>query len=289
MPIGPDKLIESPKVSCAPSEFDRLAPIFARVQLRARIFQAGQLCNSVDFAPQRGGHVHMLRAGSLSIETGADAPRVLTAPSMVFLPRPMAHRLIPHDPAIDLVCAEIDLGGPGNPLEASLPDLTIVSLTPAGGLWAVLTLLFAEADNPNCGNQAVLDRLAEIVVIQLLRHLIATGSSHAGVLAGLAHPAIGRLLTRLHEDPGYSWTLEHMAEVAGMSRSSLAETFRKTVGTPPGDYLREWRLNLARTRLARGEPLKRITRDVGYGSSAALSRALGLSWTGSARRILTGS
>lgn len=231
----------------------------------------------------------MLRAGSLSIETGADAPRVLTAPSMAFLPRPMTHRLIPHDPAIDLVCAEIDLGGPGNPLEASLPGLTIVSLTPDQGLTAVLTVLFAEADNPNCGHQAVLDRLAEIVVIQLLRHLIATGSSKAGVLAGLAHPAIGRLLTRLHDDPGYSWTLEHMAEVAGMSRSSLAETFRKTVGTPPGDYLREWRLNLARSRLARGESLKRITRDVGYGSSAALSRALGLSWTGSARRILTGT
>lgn len=267
--------------------FDRLAPIFARVQLRARIFHAGQLCNSVDFAPQLGGHLHMLRTGNLCLETDSGLMHRLSAPTMLFLPRPLAHRLTPGEEGIDLVCAEIDLGGPGNPLEASLPGLIIVPLTPALGLTAALTLLFLEADTPDCGRQAVLDRLAEIVVIQLLRHLIASGTHQAGLLAGLAHPGIGRTLTQIHDDPAFAWTLERMADVAGMSRSSFAETFRKTVGIPPGDYLREWRLNLARTRLARGEPLKRIARDVGYGSSAALSRALGLSWTGSARRILT--
>lgn len=270
-------------------DFDRLAPIFARVQLRARIFHAGHLCNSVDFAPQPGGHLHLLRTGSLCLETDSGPPHRLTAPAMLFLPRPLAHRLIPEGEGIDLVCAEIDLGGPGNPLEACLPALIIVPLTPALGLTAALSLLFLEADTPDCGRQAVLDRLAEVVVIQLLRHLIASGSSQAGLLAGLAHPGLSRTLTQIHDNPALAWTLERMADVAGMSRSSFAETFRKTVGTPPGDYLREWRLNLARTRLARGEPLKRIAQDVGYGSSAALSRALGLSWTGSARRILTGT
>jgi AraC-like DNA-binding protein len=64
----------------------------------------------------------------------------------------------------------------------------------------------------------------------MLRRLMDAPEPGYGLLAGLAHPALGRALTRIHEDPGGAWTLERMAEEAGMSRSAFAETFRHVVG-----------------------------------------------------------
>jgi AraC-like DNA-binding protein len=67
--------------------------------------------------------------------------------------------------------------------------------------------------------------------------------------------------------------LEALAEAAGMSRSVFADAFRDTVGCTPGAYLQSWRVSLAQQALRRGQPLKMIAIDVGYGSEAALSRA----------------
>ena len=64
-----------------------------------------------------------------------------------------------------------------------------------------------------------------------------------------------------------------MAEVAGMSRSVFAASFREAMGTTPGQYLQGWRVGLAQQALRQGRPLKRIADEVGYGSEAALSRA----------------
>lgn len=77
----------------------------------------------------------------------------------------------------------------------------------------------------------------------------------------------------MHEAPEREWTLEALAQVAGMSRSAFAATFREQVGTTPGQYLQAWRVRLAQKALRRGRPLKVIAAEVGYGSEAALSRA----------------
>ncbi len=107
----------------------------------------------------------------------------------------------------------------------------------------------------------------------MLRRMMQAPEPSYGLLAGLAHPALSRVLTRLHEDPAADWPLERMADEAGMSRSVFAETFRETVGIPPGDYLARWRLSLARALLQAGQPAKAVARQVGYGSAFALSVA----------------
>lgn len=80
-------------------------------------------------------------------------------------------------------------------------------------------------------------------------------------------------LVAIHESPAQAWTLEDLADVAGMSRSVFAASFREAMGTTPGQYLQGWRVGLAQQALRQGRPLKRIADDVGYGSEAALSRA----------------
>ena len=94
-----------------------------------------------------------------------------------------------------------------------------------------------------------------------------------GLFAGLGHPRLRLALVAMHEAPAQSWTLEDLAEVAGMSRSVFASSFREAMGTTPGQYLQGWRVGLAQQALRQGRPLKRIADEVGYGSEAALSRA----------------
>mgnify|MGYP003642257514 FL=1 len=93
------------------------------------------------------------------------------------------------------------------------------------------------------------------------------------MLAGLSHPRLRNALVAMHEEPTKTWTLEVLAERAGMSRSVFASTFRDVVGDTPGQYLQGWRIRMAQQALKRGRPIKIIAGEVGYGSEVALSRA----------------
>lgn len=268
---------------------DRLAAALQRVRITARVFHAGGFCGTGAVLGERaGGHLHLLRGGRLGLESGRGRLLEVMGPAAILLPRAHRHHLTTEmnttdtdgrseAATVDLVCADIDLGGLRNPLEHGLPDVMVVPLDQAQALAAVLELLFDEAGGQGCGRQVVLDRLAEVAIVHVLRHAIERADGRTGLLAGLAHPALSRVLVRLHEQPSAAWTLERMADEAGMSRSVFAETFAEVVGMTPGLYLRSWRLQLARARLGEGATLKQAARDVGYASHAALSRALSAS------------
>ena len=83
----------------------------------------------------------------------------------------------------------------------------------------------------------------------------------------------GDMPPAMHEAPAHPWSLDTLADAAGMSRSAFADAFRASVGQTPGQYLQGWRIGLAQRALRRGRPLKLIADEVGYGSEAALSRA----------------
>ena len=266
---------------------DRLAAIFDRVRLSARVFHSGPVCGIEAYGQPGGpGHMHMLRAGDVAVEGEGTERTTLRAPAVILFPRASSHRLIAgEDDGAELVCAEIDLGGPGNPLEQGLPPMLVLPLTPDDVLGSALSLLFAEASMRECGRQAALDRLAEVVLIYMLRRFMDAPDRGYGLLAGLGHPALSRALTRIHEDPGGAWTLERLADEAGMSRSVFAETFRRVVGLTPGDYLTRWRLSLARALLQAGRPVKVVARQVGYASPAAFSRAFSRQFGSPAREF----
>ena len=255
---------------------DRLSALLRRFEIRAGVFRTGPMCGTADFtATGTGGHIHILRAGTLSVTNGAGAPVEVNEPTVLFYPRNLPHRLDTGgaDREVELLCAHIDLGGAANPLVAALPGVVAVPFAESDGLRAVLELLAEEAFTVNCGQQAVLDRLCEVVVVKLLRHVISSGHAEIGMLTGLSHPALRRALTAMHDAPEKGWNLELLAEEAGMSRTSFANIFRDIVGQTPGSYLSHWRLTLANEQLTRGTSLKAVARAVGYASPAALSRA----------------
>ena len=134
----------------------------------------------------------------------------------------------------------------------------------------------AEMGNNRAGRQSVLNRLSELLFVEIIRwHMDQpANSSNTGWLAGLRDPLIGRALTLLHARPAHAWTLEELASQAGASRSALADRFAHLVGCPPIQYLTQWRMQLAAKRLAdRSAKISVIASEVGYESEAAFSRA----------------
>lgn len=254
---------------------DRLAALMAHFPVSASMFNAGVLCGirSVE-SDGAHGQLHLLRAGAVEVRYGTEVLNV-ERPSLLLFPRPLTHHFITDSElGADMVCANLSFeGGASNPIASALPDVVCLPLDDIIGAEPVLALLFEEAFEQRCGRVALVERLFEVVMIQILRQLMESGEVHGGLLSGLSHPRLRNALTAMHGAPAQDWTLDELANVAGMSRSVFATTFRETVGITPGQYLQGWRVRLAQKALRCGRPLKMIAPEVGYGSEAALSRA----------------
>lgn len=94
-----------------------------------------------------------------------------------------------------------------------------------------------------------------------------------GLVNGLANARLARALVAMHEEPGQAWSLDRMAACAGMSRTAFANAFREKVEQTPADYLANWRMALAQSRLRGGAPVKQLAMELGYANPSALSRA----------------
>lgn len=255
---------------------DRLAALFAHFAVAARTFHAGALCgvNSLDAEDGRG-QLHLVRKGWIEVFNGSSDPVRITEPSLLLYPRPLARRFLT-DPAegAELVCADLQFeGGSAHPLLAALPGFVCLPLGRLPDSDPVLTLLFSEAFGEKCGRQKLLDSLFEVLLVQILRELMEQGAISSGMLAGMAHPKLRGALIAMHEKPATPWSLEDLAEISGMSRTVLANTFRDVVGSTPGHYLLAWRMGLVQKYLKRGLPMRHIADQVGYADEAALSRA----------------
>ena len=221
---------------------DRLAPFFETFSLTARMFYSGLLCGSTGDQSERAGYLHVLRKGRLTI-TRPDARQIVVdTPSILFFPRPRLHRL--HGPVQDgaeLVCATIEFGnGMLNPLIASLPEPLVLPLDALPELSPTLQLLFSEAFAEAPGHQAALDRLFEYLFVLLIRSAMNARLIDGGILIGLSDSRLSRAIEAMHQHPETSWSLEQLAQFAGMFRARFALHFRQVVGTTPFDYLTNW-------------------------------------------------
>jgi AraC-like DNA-binding protein len=270
------------RIAMSTPSLDRLSALLDRFRVRAHLFHAGPLCGVTRYAAEPGrGFLHVLRHGEMEVThaSRSGAPRRITVrePTLLLYPRALTHAFhnAPRDGA-DFVCASLHFdGGERHPLVKALPAMVAVPLASVPGLAQTLSLLFNEADEVRCGSRLLADRLFEVVLIQLLRWLIDHAEEAGismGLLTGLAEPRLARALVAMHESPGEAWSIDRMADFAGMSRSAFAAAFKATVGQPPADYLSEWRLTLAQTELRRGRPLKLVSDELGYANPSAFSR-----------------
>jgi AraC-like DNA-binding protein len=255
---------------------DRLSTLLTHFGVSAGTFHSGAFCGTTGFdGNQSCGHLHLLQAGELSLKLADEPDILLNEPTLLFFPRPYRHRLFANEASgTQLVCASLTFdGGAGNALATALPDYLVLKLDDIPTMAGTLDWLFNEAFGGTCGREAMMDRLFELLVIQLLRHILTSRDQSPGMMAGLADPRLARPLSLMHDTPSKTWTVAELSAVANMSRASFAEHFRLVVGQTPVDYLVSWRISLAQKRLREGKPIALIADEVGYESPSALARA----------------
>ena len=140
---------------------------------------------------------------------------------------------------------------------------------------ATLALLAAEAKELSPGGEAVITRLADILVIQAIRTWIETDpAAQSGWLGALSDPQIGHALSLIHRDPAREWTVAGLAGELAMSRSAFAARFTDLVGEPAMHYVTRWRMNVAIDALQDdGATIAELAGKLGYRSDAAFARA----------------
>lgn len=140
--------------------------------------------------------------------------------------------------------------------------------------WSIERLM-RELRDPRPGGTLLAEHLTQALLIEALRlHLMERPDQHSGWLFALADRQILAVMTAMHGEPGRKWTLETLARVAGMSRSSFAARFKDRVGEPPMDYLTRWRMLFAAHRLVNARiPIAVVAPAVGYESESAFGAA----------------
>ncbi|MFZ0594689.1 MAG: AraC family transcriptional regulator [Bryobacteraceae bacterium] len=158
------------------------------------------------------------------------------------------------------------------PLTDLLPPLVHVRADRAQTtpLEQTLQLLAAEAAQPSVGSELVLKRLADVLLIQVIRAHVASGAcTKTGWLRGLSDQQISAALLSMHERIEQPWTVAGLASAAGMSRSAFALRFKEIVGETPLEYLTRWRIYKAAMLLREGrQKLIEVANSIGYSDAA---------------------
>ena len=108
---------------------------------------------------------------------------------------------------------------------------------------------------------------------EAVRDHIAT-SQDDGLVAALKDPAVSRAISLVHRNPEEKWTVERLARDCAVSRTVLGERFNRLIGSSPGEYVNNIRMQLSARKLAEHQSgIAEAAITVGYTSEAAFSRA----------------
>jgi AraC-like DNA-binding protein len=250
--------------------------------------------------------LYVVTSGHCWIELDGQVPVFLPESSLAMVPRTCQHKLR-SDPAaatrhitevpVELVTERFErmhFGGGGkltriaycgvrfdhvlaDRLVNLLPDLLHVRTLEEDDGWLHNTVRFIsrEAQQMLPGNETVIARLADILVIQAMRTWIESmRDGERGWIAALYDRQVGRALALLHAQPGSDWSVVSLAREVGMSRSGFSARFTSMLGEPVLHYLTHLRMQLAQRELRQtNDTLAKIAARVGYHSEPAFNRA----------------
>ncbi|MBT3558812.1 MAG: AraC family transcriptional regulator [Rhodospirillales bacterium] len=138
----------------------------------------------------------------------------------------------------------------------------------------IAPVLVGKSGGEQLGTETIVERLAEVLLIQVIREYLLEQSEEHGFLAALGDKRINNALKVIHVRANHDLTLSDIAKEVGMSRSGLAARFKELVGDTPMNYLTTWRMLRAKDILKSATmPMMEVAESVGYASEAAFSRA----------------
>ncbi|WP_103344152.1 AraC family transcriptional regulator [Amycolatopsis sp. CA-126428] len=160
-------------------------------------------------------------------------------------------------------------------LLSGLPDLTVVRPRAGSSLRAILDVFATEILRDAPGQQALLDSLLDVVLVQALREQLTADVQAAPAWFRAMHdPAVGAALRAVHETPARAWTVADLAAEASLSRATFARRFTSLLGVAPLTYVTDWRMALAREQLREGDSsLAAIAHSLGYATEFSFAAA----------------
>ena len=188
----------------------------------------------------------------------------------------------------EMVCGGLRVEHPSaRRLLDGLPPFVHVRTARRTALGATLDLLAEEVARHEIGSEAVITRLCDVLVIQAIRHWMASsGATASPWLQAMSDPQVGPALAALHAAPAEPWTVGALASRAAMSRSAFSARFRELLDQPVMAYVTELRMQLAVDLLHRGDrTVAEIATAVGYESDASFSRVFKRHLGSSPRRV----
>lgn len=300
---------------------DVLSEVLRRTALRGTVYFKADFGSpwAMEIGDKDVAAFHIVVRGRCWVRGGDDAPLELGPGDIVVFPHGHAHALL-HELGAEPVPAEVLLadgatddggvsfGGAGerttlmcghferdsrveHPLFATLPPRVHV---PASGardthfLTTAAELAVLESSGGRPGSSAVVDRLAEVLLIQVLRAWSSLSRHPDSFLATLNDEALSRSIALVHQHPSRPWSVEDLAHAAGLGRSAFAARFRERVGMTPMAYVTDWRMRIAQQLLTEtGASMVEVSERIGYDSEWAFAKAYKRVWgesPGAARR-----
>lgn len=177
-----------------------------------------------------------------------------------------------------LVCGEFAFDDLGNhPLLANLPTKLYVSGDASYNtqwLDSAIGFIAHEAAKLEPGANAIVDRLSEIILIQVIRATLASSQEQVPFLSAFSDQRINQVMAAIHANPSENWSVETLGQLVNMSRSSFSNRFTELAKMTPLQYVIFVRLQKASRLLTEtAMPLIKVAEDIGYHSEAAFSQA----------------
>ena len=288
---------------------DILSDVLDTLELESSIYFRAQLSKPYSIAVPENPNVvrfHIVSEGSCVLSVDGQAPASLGRGDLVMVPHGCGHILSDAaEPDARTLSEVIDssgfdgngplvYGGGGertvlvcghfgfspavtHPFLETLPPVLHLRKTDGPDYsWVEQMLAFTEHESRSrpTGWQGVVERLSQILFFYVLRAHLDQDRERLGALAALSDPQLASVMTCIHDAPATDWTLDTLAQRAGMSRSAFVRRFSSVCGIAPMKYLTRWRMTWARHLLARtASSVAEVAARVGYASEAAFSRA----------------
>lgn len=289
--------------------FDVFSDVLSGLGLRSRLFCQTRLTApwGMSFGASDLAHFHWFERGSgwLDCPGKLTRPVALTGGDLVLLPggHPYSLRSEPDAPVVPLnevlggpgsgrcrllehggggpqtrmLCGSFSFEREGSPLLSLLPPVVHVSgedEAARANLEPLMRALAAEPAGGQPGWETVMNRLMDVVFVQVIRVWLREQPADSHWLTALNDRQIHRALSLMHERPHHPWSLQELGRESGLSRSPFAARFTRLVGEPPLSYLTRLRMQrAARALRERRVPLADAAQIAGYTSEIAFGKA----------------
>lgn len=283
--------------------FDVLADVLDTIRLRGTIFFRSELAAPWGMSLDSGEmpRFHIALSGDCFVGSKKEKPVTVNEMDIVMLPNGKEH-WIADQPGRTLIPSKrageaCELGAPlfqvgkitnrlmcglvqfdtemAHPILDTFPEvLHLTGIERSESIWLTVMLIDAEMAKTNARGGRIVDKLTEVLTLQILTRYISEHKEATGFLAALSDRRVLRALALLHREPARDWSLASLGMECGMSRATLTRHFEASVGLSPTAYLMNWRLTKAYSLVKHSTAtLEQIAESVGFSSARTLNKA----------------